>query len=263
MNSQRIFAIVIRNLYVWPRGMERFMWSVGWPLLDLLVWGITTSYLQKNFMLTPSFTTIILGGIIFWGIASRVQLELSITFMEEMWNRNLINIFSSPLSISEFIVAAIILGVIKFLFTVSILLSVALFAYNFNIFIFNWYLPVFLFSLILFGWAFGFLVMGLLIRFGRNMEEFAWSLIHFFQPFVCIYYPLSSLPGWAQWIGKLLPPTYIFEEMRRYMTSGIIETGNILISFILNLVYMILALLFLKLMFEQARETGRLTKLEG
>ncbi|MBI4991278.1 ABC transporter permease, partial [Candidatus Gottesmanbacteria bacterium] len=68
MNLNRIYAIVLRHLYVWPRGLERFMWSVGWPLLDLLIWGITTSYLQKNALLTPSIATIILGGIIFWGL---------------------------------------------------------------------------------------------------------------------------------------------------------------------------------------------------
>lgn len=262
MSIQRIYAIVMRNLYIWPRGIERFMWTVGWPLLDLLVWGITTSYLQKNFNLTPSFMTIILGGIIFWGIVSRVQLELSITFLEEIWNRNLINIFSSPLSIGEFIAAAIILGIIKFLISAAILVSVALVFYKFNIFVFSWYLPLLFLNLIIFGWAFGFFVIGLLMRFGRNMEEFAWSFIYFFQPFVCIYYPLSSLPGWAQFIGKMLPPTYVFEEMRRFMINGTIRTENILFSFLLNIFYMTFALIFLKFMFEQARETGRLTKLE-
>lgn len=263
MNFNRIYAIILRHLYVWPRGLERFMWSVGWPLLDLLIWGITTSYLQKNSLLTPSIATIILGGIIFWGMVSRVQLELSVTFLEELWNKNLINIFASPLSISEFIISSIILGVIKLMFSATILVGTALFFYNFNVFVFNWYLPLLLINLILFGWAFGFFVTGLLIRYGRNMEEFAWSMIYFFQPFVGVYYPLSALPSWAQFIGRLMPPTYIFEEMRRFMMSGTIKAENLLISFSLNIIYMTIALVYMKLMFEKARETGRLTKLEG
>lgn len=262
MNINRIYAIVMRHLYVWPRGLERFMWSVGWPLLDLLIWGITTSYLQKNNMMTPSVTTIILGGIIFWGMVSRVQLELSICFLDEIWNKNLINIFSTPISISEYIVSTIILGIIKFIISATLLILIAFVAYHYNILVFNWYLPLVLINLILFGWAFGFFVTGLIIRFGRNMEEFTWSCIYLLQPLVCVYYPLTSLPTWAQMISRILSPTYIFEEMRRFLNTGTIYGENILFAFLLNIIYMILALIFLSIMFENARVTGRLTKME-
>lgn len=263
MSIQRIFAIVLRHIYVWPRGIERFMWSVGWPLVELLIWGLTTNYLMQNLQLRFSFTTFILGAIIFWGITTRAQLEMSINFLEEIWNKNIINIFSTPLTIKEFLTATVILGFIKFIFTAGLLMTVALIGYKLNMLVFGWYLPIFILILVMFGWIFGFFVMGLIINFGRTIEEFAWSAIYFFQPFMCVFYPLSSLPKWAQYISMIFPPTYIFEEMRRYLFSGIVIWQNLLIGFLLNIVYLIGALIFLYSMFERARETGRLTKLEG
>ncbi|MBI2611970.1 ABC transporter permease [Candidatus Gottesmanbacteria bacterium] len=263
MNTQRILAIVQRHIYVWPRGIERFMWSVGWPLVELLIWGLTTSYLQKNLELKFSFTTFILGAIIFWGITTRAQLEMSINFLEEIWTKNVINIFSTPLTIKEFLSAALILGIIKFFFTAGLLVIVAWVFYQLNIFDFGWVLPIFVLNLVFFGWIFGIFVMGLIIHFGRTIEEFAWSAIYFVQPFMCVFYPLSSLPSWAQYIGRIFPPTYIFEEMRNYLFNGQVVWQNLVLSFALNILYLFLALFFLYSMFEKARITGRLTKLEG
>lgn len=260
---QRIIAIVLRHLYVWPRGIERFMWSVGWPLLELLIWGLTTSYLQKNMIFSVSLTTLILGAIIFWGITTRAQLEISISFLDEVWNKNILNIFTTPLTITEFLVATIILGMIKFTVSAGILTAVAYLGYKLNMLVFGWYLPLIVINLIIFAWSFGFFVTGLIIRFGRGIEEFAWSLIYFVQPFVCIFYPLSSLPSWAQFIGRLIPATYVFEELRRYTFTGEVLWENLMISFFLNAMYIFFSLVFLHVMFENARMSGRLTKLDG
>lgn len=262
MSRQRILAVIMRHLYVWPRGLERFMWSVGWPLLELLIWGLTTSYLEKNSMLGISLTTLILGGIIVWGMTTRLQLETTINILEELWNKNLLNMFTTPLSITEYLVATIILGIIKLIFSAILLTVVAFVFYQFNILQFSWYLPLIIINLMLFGWAFGFFVTGLIIRYGRNMEEFAWSLIYFLQPFVGVFYPLSSLPSWARFIGYAIPLSYVFEEMRRYIFYHYMIWENLLLGLLLNIIYLILTVWFIYLMYEKARDSGRLTKLE-
>lgn len=262
MSTQRIFAVIMRHLYIWPRSIERFMWSVGWPLLELLIWGLTTAYLQSNSMVNVSFTTLILGGIIIWGMTTRLQLETTLNFLEEVWNKNILNMFTTPLTIGEYLVATIILGIIKLLFSATLLMIVAYVFYHFNILQFNWYLPLIIIDLTLFGWVFGFFVTALLLRFGRSVEEMSWSLIYFLQPFVGVFYPVSSLPVWAQKVGQLIPMTYIFEEMRRYIFYGYMEVDKLLLSFFLDIIYLILSLWFLKFMFEKGRETGKLTKLE-
>lgn len=264
MNIHRIYAIVIRHLYVWPRGLERFMWSVGWPMVSLFSWGLTAAYLQSISMSSISITTLILGGIIFWSITTRAQLETTVNFMDEVWNKNLINIFSSPLTIGEFLAATIILDIIKFVISTLILIVIAYLLYSLNIIGFGWYLPFFIINLLIFGWTVGFLIIGMMLRLGgRNIQELAWALLGFVAPFSCVYYPIASLPDWAQKIAVFLPTTYVFEEMRRFMFSHSVIWENLLLSLLLNLFYLMLSLIFVFTMFEKARELGSLTKLEG
>lgn len=263
MNKNRIFAIVLRHLYVWPRGLERFMWSVGWPLLELIIWGLTTSYLYNNALMTFSITTVILGGIIFWSFVSRSQLETAIALLDEVWNKNIINIFSTPLTMAEFLAATIILGIIKFIISATLLITIAYIFYGFNIFIFGWHLPFMLFNLILFGWTVGFFTTGCILRFGRRIEEVAWSFVYFLQPLVGVFYPVSALPSWIQKISNILPLTYLFEEMRRFIIYHEVYLPNLTLSFILNIFYLFASMYFVYSMYEKGRESGRLTKLEG
>lgn len=262
MNLRRIYAIVLRHLYVWPRSLERWQGSLGWPLLGLISWGMTMSFFQKNASFGFSIVAFLLGGVIFWELTSISQREISVNFLDEAWNKNLINIFSTPLTAGEFLIASVILGLIKLTVTMFIMLFGAFIFYKFNIFdLYGLYLPFLIASLLIFGLSFGFVINGLIVRFGYSAQELAWALVAWVSPFSCIYYPLSSIPDWAQKIGQILPSTYIFEEMRRVVIAGSMNINNLLISFSLNLFYLLLSLLFFKWMFESARENGRLVKL--
>lgn len=262
MNKNRILAIIIRHLYIWPRSLERLTGTFGWPLLDLVIWGLMSSYLNKSLILNVSLVTIFLGGLIFWTFTWRTQNDVSVNFLDEAWNKNLINLFASPLTAGEFLVAMIGLSIVKLTFTAISLFIGAFILYHFNfIGTFGLYTPLLMINLLLFGWSYGFLVNGLILRFGYSVQELAWVFIGLIQPFSCVFYPLSALPDWAQKIALILPTTYVFEEMRRILFTGQINWINLLISFSLNLVYLILGLIFFRLMYEKAREYGRLVKL--
>lgn len=112
MNKQRIIGIVMRHLYLWPRTLERLTGAFGWPIFDLIIWGMTTSYLMKNSLLSVSLVTIMLGGLIFWTITWRVQNDVSVNMLDDAWNKNLLNIFASPISQTEYVVALMILSLI-------------------------------------------------------------------------------------------------------------------------------------------------------
>jgi ABC-2 type transport system permease protein len=203
-----------------------------------------------------------LGGVIFWEVVAIPQREVSVNLLDEAWNRNLINIFSSPVSKAEFLLALVILGLIKVSVTSCTLIIGAFILYQFNVFsTYSIYIPLLIINLVLFGFLFGFFINGLILRFGYNVAEFAWALIALISPFSCIYYPLSILPWWAQKIALLLPTTYVFEEMRRIVITGSINAVNMEISFLINVFYFFLSLIFFNLMFENAREHGRLVKL--
>lgn len=262
MSTTRIYAMVMRQLYLWPRTIERLMGTFWWPLFDLIIWGLTTLYLQKASLVSFSLVTFIIGGLIFWNIVSRSQSDISVNFLDEAWNKNLINIFSTPLTQSEFMVSMMILGAIKLLITLISMIALSLLLYKFNFLSqFGLFIPVLALNLLLFGWSFGFFINGLILRFGYTIQDFAWGLIALIQPFSCVFYPLSSLPPAIQKVARFLPTTYVFEEMRRILQNGHIKLENLVISFILNIIYLLLSLGFFKLMFEYARENGKLVKL--
>lgn len=262
MSTNRIMAMVIRHLYMWPRSLDRLMGSFGWPILEITIWGLTMSYFQKNLFNNVSILSVILGSLIMWQIIARTQTETSVIFLDEVWNKNLINIFSSPLTKGEFLVSIIILNLIKIFFTILSLSFIGLLFYKFNfIASFGFYLPFLLLNLFITGWSVGFFVIGMIMRFGYKVQELAWSVVLLVQPFSCVYYPVSSLPLWAQYISKLLPSSYLFEEMRNILSNRPINPSNLHMSFILNIVYLSLSVWYFSNMFEKGREYGRLVKL--
>ncbi|MEK7523222.1 MAG: ABC transporter permease [Patescibacteria group bacterium] len=262
MSYRRILAIVIRHLYVWPRNMDRLMGSFGWPILEITIWGITMSYFQQNLSNSLSVLTVILGSVIMWQILARTQTEISIVFLDEVWNKNLINIFSSPLTKAEFLVSIVLLNTIKIFFTILSLMIVGYFYFKFNLISsFGLYLPFLLLNLLLVGWSVGFFVIGVIMRFGYRVQELAWAIFLVTQPFSCVFYPISALPPWAQSIALLLPSSYLFEEMRNILSKNSINMSNLYISFTLNIIYLSLSIWFFSAMFEKAREQGRLVKL--
>ncbi len=262
MNINRILAIVIRHMYIWPRSLERWQGSLGWPLLGLISWGMTMSFFQKSASFGFSIVAFLLGGVIFWEFTSISQREISVNFLDEAWNKNLINIFSAPVTPGEFLVANVIVGLIKLAFTMMVMILGALIFYQFNVFTtYSLYIPFFIGNLLFFGITFGFIINGLILRYGYNIEELTWALVAWVSPFSCIYYPLSAIPEWAQKIAVILPSTYIFEEMRRMVMGQSVIWTNLLISFLLNIFYLFLSILFYKRMFKSALIHGRLVKL--
>src|SRR3989338_3057371 len=262
MRIKRVMAVVIRHLYIWPRSPERFMWTFGWPFFGLLIWGLTISFLQNNSSSNFSFITMIIGGVVFWEIIVQPQREISINFIDEMWNKNILNLFASPLTKAEYLTALVIIGIIKMFITVISLTIGSIILYKFNIFAsFGLHIPILFINLIIFGITLGLFVNSLILRFGISVQEIAWDIVAIVQPFVCVLYPLSSLPVWVQRISVILPPTYVFEEMRRILFSNKIEINNLLFAFVLNILYLALTIWFFSAMFEKAREHGRLVKL--
>ena len=200
--------------------------------------------------------TLIISGILLWLIVWRGQYEISVNLLEELWNRNLINMFASPLKFSEWIVAVVILGMIKAMISFFFAALISFFLYHVKIFTYGFYLLPFLISLSITGWWVGFLVNGLVFRFGTKVEQFAWSMIYVISPFSGIYYSISILPSWAQKVASFVPTSYIFEGARQIINTGNLDLEKLLISFGLNLIYLALALIFLKKSYNKALEKG-------
>ncbi len=260
MKWYRIKAIARRNLLVWPRNLDQLTDIFWWPVLELLTWGLFTTFLTRNHITTPGLVTFLLGGVMFWMVISQSQQQTSLVFLRDAWDRNLLNVFSTPITIWEYFLGGLLVSMMKFAISLVVLVLMANFLYSFNIFRLGWYLVPFVLNLSLFGWAVGLVITSLIIRFGWKVSNFAWTIISVFQPFSAVFYPLSILPMWAQKIGLMFPSTYIFEGMRSVLLTGTMNQNYLIVSFGLNAVYLVLAMLFYRWMFKVAMEKGLLIK---
>lgn len=260
-NFSAIYGIIVRNLFEWRRNLDRIVDSIWWSTIDIIFWGLTSNYLiQTNPAISP-FVTFFLGAIILWTFVQNSQRDINMSLLVEAWNRNLINLFTTPIKLSDFIAGTIILGMMKLIVTSLALVTIAYLLYGFNLFSLGWFLFLAAANLIVVGWWIGFFIDGLILRFGYRVEAFAWSLIFIIYPFSAVFYPVATLPGWARIIAAILPTSYVFEGMRSIFFHQSVPSENMIIAFFLNLVYLILSITFLKAMFTEARKNGRLVKL--
>ena len=256
MKTHRIYALILRFIYLFRHSYDRITDAFYWPVIDLTIWGLTSSFLMTFAPNAPQIILIVLSGQMFWLIVWRAQYEITVNLLEELWNKNLINIFVSPIKFSEWVMSYIIVGIIKVAFSFPFAMLVAYLLYKIKIIFFGWYFIPIIFLLFMTGWWVGFFVAGVILRFGTKVQTLAWTFVWAIGPFAAIYYPVSTLPDWAQKIPLFVPASYIFEGIREIINTGKIDPNMLYISLILNIIYLIFSLLFLHSSFKKVLEKG-------
>jgi len=257
----RVIAVLKRHVYLYPSSPSRLMEIFYWPVLDLLVWGFLTVYLSRNPGAVAAWTGYLLGAMILWDILYRSQQAVCISFLEEIWSRNLLNLFASPLSPGEFLSATMLLSFVKFLLASVVTVTLAWALYSFNIFRLGYYLIPLAGNLIAMGWTIGIITTAIILRYGEKAEVMAWGLALLIQPFGCVFYPVSALPSMLRPVAYALPCTYVFEGMREALSRGEASAQNFWAPIALNALYLAGAWLFFKSRYRAAQERGLLTKL--
>lgn len=260
MKLHRIFGIILRHLFAFRHSYDKMSDAFYWPLLDLLLWGLTSAYIKQTSGGDTNILLIIVSGIVFWIIFWRAQYEISIGLLEELWNRNMINIFITPLKFSEWVSAWLFMGITKGIMSFLFASGLALILYKTSIFVYGFSLLPFAFILLLSGWWVGFIIASIVMRFGTKVQTLAWSMPWIFAPFSAIYYPITILPDWAQTIAHFLPTSYVFEGMREVVATGHFDSNKFFIGLGLNIVYLTLGLLLLRSSFKKVLRNG-VTKL--
>lgn len=256
MKTHRIAGIILRYLFLFRHSFDRLSDAFYWPTMDLLLWGITSMYFRRYSSGGPSVTVTIISGILFWIIVWRGQYEISVNLLEDLWNKNLINIFVAPVSFYEWISSFLILGIIKATLSFTYGAVVAFILYKVHIFSYGFSLLPIMLLLIMTGWWSGFLGAGIILRYGTKIQTVAWSLVTILSPFSAIYYPLAILPFWAQKIALFIPTSYAFEAARKVINQGYFDMQMFFIAFILNIFYIILSIIFLRRSFDKALQRG-------
>ncbi len=262
MNPRIIGSIALRYLWLYTRHPIRVVELFFWPFVDLLVWGFLTVYLTTaGGGAFPIPITWLIGAMILWDALFRSQQGVAISFLEDIWTRNLLNIFAAPVRTAEYLGALFLVGFSRVLVTSLILALIAIPAYHFNLFSLEWALIPFYTNLLLFGYTLGIVSMSLILRFGHGAEALAWAVPFLLQPISAVFYPVSALPSWLAPLAYSFPGAHIFEGMRDALAHHAFPWGHMQAATALNLFYLGLALLLLGKTLRSARERGFLVKL--
>jgi len=260
MKLSRIFAYTTRHLYLYKRSLPRLMEVFYWPLLDLLVWGFVSMYLSPYRGTLPDFVMFFVGALILWDVLFRCQQGITVSFLEDMWSRNLLNIFVSPLSPAEYVLSLLIISVFKLLLASTVMAMVAWLLYSFNILWFGFYLIPLVANLIIMGWAVGITTTGIILRYGQETEVLAWGIAFLFQPVSAVFYPVSVLPRPVQAIARYIPSSHVFEGMRRIIKEGVFPKEELIWAFGLNIIYIVVAVIFFSWNFRAVKKKGWLAR---
>ncbi len=260
MSWNRILGVFFRYFYIARKGLHQLSDIFYWPFVDILLWGLTSIWIQTQSEIS-SLPLILMTGLIFWQIVWRGSVDISVNLLQEFWQRNLVNLFSTPLKLSEWIAGMLLLSLSKLAVTISFGAVVVYLLYALNVFTVGWAFLPFAASLIIFGWTISFVSSSAIIYWGHKVEMLAWMIGFLFAPFSAVFYPIEALPKWAQAIAWCLPTTYIFQGMRSLLITGCCPFFHFWISMALNLVYLTASVLLFKWAFKKSQQKG-LARLE-
>lgn len=227
-STRRIFALVARHAYIlrssWPRLLE----LIYWPTVNLLTWGFLQTHVMISSNLVVQVAGAFISAMLLWDVLLRGQLGFSISFLEEMWSRNIGNILMSPIRPAEFVAALMVMSLVRLLIGLVPVTFMAIAFFGFNVYGLGLGLVALFVNLILTSWAVGLLVAGLVLRHGLGAETLAWSIMFLIWPLSCVYYPVTTLPHWLQNVAWALPPTAVFEGMRLILVDQVFRVDLML-----------------------------------
>jgi ABC-2 type transport system permease protein len=241
LSARRIGAMVLRYWYLlrssWPRLLE----LIYWPAVQMLMWGFLQLYIANNAGFFARAGGTFIGAVLLWDVLFRGQLGFSISFLEEMWARNMGNLMISPLRPTEFIAALMIMSIVRLAIGMGPVSLLAMTFFDFNIYTLGFVLAAFFLNLILTSWSIGIFVSGIVLRNGLGAESMAWTIMFLLLPLTCVYYPVATLPSALQIVAWGLPPTYVFEGMRAALIDHTFRTDLMLDALALNAIYFVAA----------------------
>ena len=262
MSWHRVYAIVLRYLYGIQRDVPRLFDIFFWPLIDLFVWGFLTVYLTQTQGGAHVALSWLVGGIIFWTLLYRTSQDVDVQLLEDIHARNFLNLFASPLQLREFVAALLIVCCLKVLVTFLLLSALALVCYAFNVFDLGPYLVPYIVVLLLFGWALGLVVAGLIVRYGSRIQIFAWGSAFLIQPISAVFYPVDTLPQPLATLAWANPATYVFEGMRAVLLTGTFLLDQWLVAMALSTLALAASGWVFARLFAEARSLGMLARLD-
>jgi ABC-2 type transport system permease protein len=232
----------------------------GWVAIDIILWGFITRYLNSIARSGFNFVPVLLGAVLLWDFFTRVMQGVTIAFFEDVWSRNFLNIFATPLSIWEYVLGLVISSIATSSFGLIVMLMLATSVFGLSFFVYGLILVPSLLVLFAFGIALGIIASAIVLRLGPAAEWFIWPIPALLSPFAAVFYPLSTLPRWMQYVAHLLPPSYVFEAMRAILAGRATSPVVLLWAASLAVLYIALAGWFFARIYRHAVRTGLIAR---
>ena len=260
MNRSRVAAIVLRIFYLYRGSPQRVFPIFIWVGVDILLWGFLTRYLNSVSNAEVNFVPALLGAVLLWDFLTRVMQGVTMAFFEDVWTRNFLNVFATPLRTSEYLTGLILVSICTSLMSLVVMVVFAKAAFGLSFLVYGTALAPFLAVLFFTGIAFGVAAAAIVLRLGPASEWLIWPIPMIVSPFAGVFYPISVLPGWMRAIAALLPPSYVFEGMRAVLRGERTPWGKLELGGGLALLYLALACLFFMAVYRIAIRSGLIAR---
>lgn len=260
MKARPIAGILLRQFYLIRGSPVRALPMFAWVAIDIVMWGFITRYLNSMSAGRFNYVPSLLGAVLLWDFFTRIMQGVSTAFLEDVWSRNFLNLFATPLTTPEYITGLVLTSIGTSAVGLAVMLVLASAAFGLSFFSLGLMLIPFLLVLFSFGIALGVFASGLVLRLGPASEWLVWPLPALLSPFVGVFYPLSILPHWMRDVGLLLPPSYVFQGMRAILAGHALSAGSLLPGAALALLDIVLAGYFFARVFKHAVRTGLLAR---
>ncbi|MGH6876864.1 MAG: ABC transporter permease [Rhizomicrobium sp.] len=260
MRARRIAAVALRQFYLYRGSPTRVVPLFAWVAIDITLWGFISRYLNSVAAPGYNFIPALLGAVLLWDFLARVMQGVSTAFLEDVWSRNFLNMFATPLLISEYVLGLVITAVVTSLIGLLTMLVLASLAFGLSFLVYGLAFIPFVLLLFLCGIALGVAGSAMVLRLGPASEWFLWPMPAVIAPFVGVFYPVSVLPGWMQAVSRALPPSYVFEGIRAIIRHAPWRISELAIGFALSLFYILAAALFFRHVYRTAVRTGLLAR---
>lgn len=260
MRLRPVAGIVLRQLYLFRSSPVRLLPTFAWVAIDIVIWGFLSRYLNGIPGSHLNFVPNLLGAVLFWDFFTRIMQGVTTSFFEDVWSRNFLNLFATPLSISEYVTGLVLTSVLTSLIGLIAMLVLATLVFGLSFVSMGLMLIPFVFVLFLFGIALGITASAMVLRLGPASEWLVWPMPALISPFVGVYYPISTLPPWMRAIGHVFPPSYVFEGMRALVNGDMFSPATLLSGASLALVELVFAAYFFSRVFRYTVRTGLLAR---
>ncbi|MDO8667749.1 MAG: ABC transporter permease [bacterium] len=262
MSLTRIYAVFIRQIFLFKGNPVRLVAVFLWIFIDIILWGFISKYLSTFGAATFSFVNAVLGAIILWDFLGRIQQGVMTAFLEDIWSQNFINFFTSPLKIKEYVVGLVATSLATGLVGFLAMAVLAGLAFGYNVFKIGLIILPFMLILFIFAVAMGIFMTAIILRFGPSAEWLGWPIPFAMSVFAGVFYPISTLPGALQILSKIIPASYVFESLRGLggTTLNLNLLTNFFVGFILAVFYLVIMYIFLIMIYRRNLKNGQLSR---